>query len=267
MSIPAVFASDYDKTIYFSDRDPQVSPDLIPAVEEFRKLGGLFGFCSGRPADMLESWAENTPSADFTIGSSGARILDSSRKLIYEKHMSLETARALLDFIDETVTGYSIHVNGFFGVLDGTKERYVTEEGFLHMNALEDLYDDELIHDISYRTNTAEDAAVMAEKVNAAFGDRVTAFQNINYIDIVPAGCSKGEGLLRIKELYQAEKAFGIGDAGNDIPLLDDADTSFTFHTSPEHVQAHASLVVDKIEEAVKIASEQVRSWSNVKES
>ena len=70
---------------------------------------------------------------------------------------------------------------------------------------------------------------------------------------MVAKGCSKGTGIEFVKAHYGIDKMCGIGDSFNDLPMLRQADTSFTFDYSAEKVQAEADYVVNTVADAVKI--------------
>ncbi len=53
------------------------------------------------------------------------------------------------------------------------------------------------------------------------------AFQNVNAIDVVKRGCSKGNGILEITKLISDETA-GIGDSYNDLEMFKVVNQSFT---------------------------------------
>ncbi|MDO4621237.1 MAG: HAD hydrolase family protein [Lachnospiraceae bacterium] len=246
-----LFASDFDGTMYFRMQTPPISPEILTAVEELRRQGGVFGFCTGRPTGAIRGFCEGIPEYDFLIGSSGARIVDRNDELIYERHMDKETAKAIYDA--GTSSGYrcAIHVEGrftMFGADPGDMPFASWLSGWEEIG-------NEPIHDVSVLTPSEEAAESFTKEINQVYGADITAFQNVNSIDIVPKGCSKGEGLKLIAEIFGAEHTYGIGDSLNDIPLLDAADDSFTFHTSPAGVQKHAGIVVDTLEEAVRIAA------------
>ena len=59
--------------------------------------------------------------------------------------------------------------------------------------------------------------------------------QNVDAIDVVKKGCSKGQGILRLKELITGETA-GIGDSYNDLEMFKVVDYSFTFDSSPQDI-------------------------------
>jgi (2Fe-2S) ferredoxin len=109
--------------------------------------------------------------------------------------------------------------------------------------------------DLMYYRVKERDAAAIVESVNERFGDFVQAFQNVVEVDIAPRGCSKGKGVLYLRDYMKQHwgtvKLYGIGDSMNDLPLLDAADVSYTFPYAPELVQKRATKVVPTIVDAL----------------
>ncbi|MBQ6915834.1 MAG: HAD hydrolase family protein, partial [Kiritimatiellae bacterium] len=120
-----------------------------------------------------------------------------------------------------------------------------------------------LIHQVSIHNETLEEAAETAAWVNANFGDSVTAFQNVIEVDIAPKGCSKGEGVKRLREWMREQwgdvTLYGIGDSNNDLPLLEEADVSYTFPYAPPELQGRADKVVPTIVDALRDSMEHNR--------
>ena len=108
------------------------------------------------------------------------------------------------------------------------------------------------IYSISLINSTEARATEITLQINQKYND-VQAFQNIDSIDIVAKGCSKGAAILKLKELFHLEKIAGIGDSYNDLPMLEITDTSFTFHQSPLIIQEKAEFIVHNIKEAIDI--------------
>ncbi len=250
----AIFASDFDGTMFFWDRDPHVSPAVKETADAFRENGGLFGYCSGRPAGGIETFAPGVPKGDFIIGSSGARIVDGDHNVIFERHLSLATVDAIVTEGQKKGYSPSVHAGEQFVRFDDNPQfhgfgRYAEEVSELA---------GELIHDVSFRTDSPEEAIESAAYINRVYGEEAVAYPNVESVDIVPKGCSKGNGLKIISEYFGITRTFGIGDSINDIPLLTAAETSFTFKTSPEEVQKEADRLVDYLEEALKYAAEEI---------
>ncbi len=160
-SIPAIFASDFDGTIFFRHNDPQISPDLLPAINLFRSRGGLFGFCSGRPTGAIAGQSEDIPTPDFIIGSSGARIIDQCGQLLFERHFSPELAELLIAYAKQKHATCSVHADGEFCVLQGNFGSYFSDDQIRCIDSLRET-DGQLIHDVSLKTPSFETAAEYA---------------------------------------------------------------------------------------------------------
>lgn len=113
-----------------------------------------------------------------------------------------------------------------------------------------DCIGDEHIFGLSINAVHEQQAKQWTHDLNETYKE-IIAFQNKEYIDIVKRGCSKGEAVKKLKELLHLDMVYGIGDSYNDIPMLESADCSFTFHDSPQIVQEKATHIVSSISEAI----------------
>ena len=184
------------------------------------------------------------------ITSSGSNIVDGSFQEIYRRGVDPEVADALIREMNPKGFRLTLDVNGdicVFRKMDYPGKYYV-------ITGIEDCPEG-LIHQVSIHTESLEDAARYAKWVNDHFGDRVEAFQNVVEIDIAPRGCSKGKGVLLLKEKmeerYGPIRLYGIGDSINDLPLLEASDVSYTFPYAPSEVQQRADYVVETIVDAL----------------
>ena len=66
------------------------------------------------------------------------------------------------------------------------------------------------------------------------------------------AGCSKGTGAARVRELFGIERLGGIGDSYNDLPLIENADIGFTFSGSPQELRDAADEIVLSVSQAIE---------------
>lgn len=69
--------------------------------------------------------------------------------------------------------------------------------------------------------------------------------------------CSKGNGILKLKELLGIDSIAGIGDSYNELPMLDIVDTTFTFHASPYDIREKAKHAVFNLKEVIDILKEE----------
>ena len=74
----------------------------------------------------------------------------------------------------------------------------------------------------------------------------------MRHVDVVAAGCSKGTGIDKVREIFGIERFGGIGDSYNDLPLLEASDISFTFPDSPEELRKAADEIVLSVSDAIE---------------
>lgn len=251
------FISDFDGTLYLTG--PQGSYFLkedLDAIADYQKKGNLFGFCTGRP---LSDLAENIPTGlnpDFCIVSSGAMIvknLDPSRSFS-RKIIDAQIMKEVYSHIEHIGKAY-IHTAGSVFVFKEIGDAMSAKV----QRVLKDPDDILGIESLGLSIGAKDEdrAMMLAEEIKTEFGRYVMPFQNKKYLDIVASDCSKGMGIKEVRNIFGLSDVYSIGDSYNDIPLLKEADHSFTFTNSPEIVKKHADRIVGTVSEAIKIADSQ----------
>lgn len=248
-----VFASDFDGTLYFYKApDPDKLPqESVEKIREYQEAGHLFGLCTGRQVGGLTPFITGHVEPDFFITSSGANIVDRHYEEIRKRGIDPAVAQGIVDLLQPKGFRMTLDVGGdicVFEEMDYPGKYYI-------IHSVDDIPEG-LIHQVSAHTESLEDAAENVALVNELFGDSVTAFQNVVEIDIAPKGCSKGKGVMALREhmkdAYGDFTLFGIGDSINDLPLLEASDVSYTFPYAPEICQRKATKVVDTIVDALE---------------
>ena len=253
-TMPKLFASDFDGTLHFWETDDQylVSPTDTQAILDFQSAGGLFGVCTGRPLLGLTSQTDAAPGLDFSfdfyIATTGAAIFDRNRQLIWNKTIPREVAEELYHLCSPMAKGPD------YALVCAT-ENYWTFAKDIEWPFLQTISSfDEVkgpFYGYAMENESIEIAQEAADMVNERFAGIVQAYVNLASIDVVPAGCSKGTGLLKAAEYYGATLTAGIGDSFNDIELLDAADVAYTFNSADPEMHAHADVLVDHAAEAI----------------
>lgn len=251
-----LFASDFDGTLYMHGKEKGFRKEDLVSIRDFQKNGGLFGVCSGRSLSGIQACTKDAIHFDFYILGTGAQVLDQSGNILWQKVMDIDTAVSLYNpFKDQT------HV-----IFHGERDVYTCEEtGYaqIHISSPEEIIEkNDHIVGLSFGLHSQKEAEEAAERMNHDYAGKAYGYVNINMLDVVPSGCSKGEGLRKATALLHGTGTAGIGDSYNDIPLIDRADTGFTFHRSPQEVQKHADYVVDSVTEALKIIEHTKREQS-----
>ncbi|MGN0845384.1 MAG: HAD-IIB family hydrolase [Kiritimatiellia bacterium] len=237
-------ASDFDGTLFFWNKKPEIAPANIDSIRAFRAAGGRFGICTGRCKRDLFKEIPAHLELDFAIVSSGAMILDSSGRVLRERTLPVELVEEVVSLV-ESKAHIGIQAGG-----DLWSTRPDTPADWHRVSSLRDIPPN-TIHAISASFPSTDEAEQYASILHEKFGGRITAFQNVSILDIVSSDCSKGIAVQFVKGFFPVSRMAGIGDSFNDIPLLRAADVSFTFPTSPPPVQNAASMLVNAFFEAV----------------
>lgn len=257
-------ASDFDGTLFFGiggRMHPlhRFFPRDLRAIEEFRARGGLFGVCTGRPLGAVLADAGRDLSFDFAITSSGACVSDGAGNTLFSREIPDDDVRALLNATrGQTTRPPFIALESGYLVLGGASIPGLPK-GFLKRLRVVSSVDEALsmghggdgVQVISLGFGTQERAARFVAGVGELLGGRVSAFQNLDSVDVVPAGCSKGAGLAIARERLGLGMVGGIGDSFNDLPLLGEADVAYTFNRAAEAVRECADVLVDDVAEAL----------------
>ena len=245
-----VFASDFDGTMYFYKAEVKLPPENVEWIRRYQEAGNLFGLCTGRQVGGLTPFINGLVEPDFYITSTGANIVDRDLKPIFKRGVDRAVADAIVKAVKPKNYRVTLDVEGDICVF--AKMDY---PGFYYVIDCVDNAPPGLIHQLGIHTESPAEAAELSAWVNANFGEHVNAFQNVQEVDVAPLGCTKGKGVLLLRdwmrEHYGEIKLFGIGDSINDLPLIEAADVSYTFPYAPESVQQKATKVVPTIVEAL----------------
>ncbi|MBQ6544323.1 MAG: HAD family phosphatase [Lachnospiraceae bacterium] len=250
-----VFASDFDGTLYFYKADVKLPPENVAMIREYQAAGHLFGLCTGRQVGGLTPFITGFVKPDFFITSSGANIIDGEGNPILKRGVDRSVADILVREMNPKGYRLTLDVEGdicVFAKMDYPGKYYV-------ITGVDDAPKG-LIHQVSIHTESLDDAAAVSAYVNERFSDKVEAFQNVIEVDIAPRGCSKGKGVMALRE-YMKEKLgdfilYGIGDSINDLPLLKASDVSYTFPYAPQICRDTADKVVPTIVDALRDSME-----------
>ena len=237
--------SDFDNTLFFRNTEERFKAQDIFEILFFQKRGGIFGICTGRSPDSIIDTIESFMHPDFIVSVSGALIVDGKGEVLDKHCLDLATTEAIYNrFKDQAKV--VVHADGHVYAL--CKMEYPLQ---IQIESCDELPADR-IYGISMRLPDEEAAAEAVQLVRAEFGDKAAAFQNLVNVDIVAAGCSKGTGAAKAKEMFSIGRMGGIGDSYNDLPLIEAADVGFTFPTAPEALRDAADHIVLSVSQAIE---------------
>lgn len=242
-----IFASDFDGTLYFHDSAEPVRQADLEAIREYQESGGLFGACTGRPVRALTMQSEGLVPFDFYIALTGGTVFDGNLNPIYARELPPDVVRELYDrYARHARDSALVCAADDYWLLGNADARGWPISRAPSFDDLPGPY-----QGMGMETATEQEAIDLAAEINAAYRDVACAYVNLASIDILPAGCSKGTGLLKAAEFYGASLTGGIGDSFNDVPLLASADIAYTFHRCDERVRSEADVLVNHVSEAL----------------
>lgn len=241
--------SDVDHTIYFLDeRDIKNSK----AIKEFRKENTLIA-CSGRGLNgIIETEREMDIQFDHYILLNGAFVADKNKNVLKHKAIDTSCLKGILEILNKECLGVCINDGYDYHLVQGTHDKLSLEkvDTFLdtRVSALA----------VAYRRKDNEFEELLVEcvdKINSNYGEYVTAYKNTKYIDIVPAGCSKGQAINELEKEWELDHKdiFTIGDSENDITMLNNKYVSFTFNSSKTFLKEMVNHVIDEFPECLEI--------------
>ena len=234
-------ASDMDGTLVFKGEIKDID---LKAIKKFQKNGNLFGVCTGRALEMCTRDISKFQ-CDFVICSSGAQIIDHNLNTIYE--LTIQYAD-----IEEIFNDYQKYTTEV--IIQANNTGYMYNQSYYAMKAFYDIHEfkDAKIYGISLVFDGMEETMRVAEDLKVRY-PHLAGHVNGPSIDIVDASCSKGVAIKRLKEELGIDIIGGIGDSYNDETMLEAADISFSFPSSPESTRAKATHIVENVAEALEI--------------
>jgi Cof subfamily protein (haloacid dehalogenase superfamily) len=247
-----LFATDLDGTLV--ENHTTISDDNIKQIERLKAQNHILAIATGRGYDHVALIQERyNMDVDYLILLNGALIIDKHSQVIRHSVIPNETIEEIInEFYNEEWEAY--FSTGFKGFRFSKHGESSSKSGRSYIENTEDLKEEKIsIVGIKHKKENIELVEEICKKINSKFGDVVTAYRNVSYIDIVPAGCSKGNGIdyVKKKENIKDKNAYAIGDSWNDATMFDSVENSFTFERAEKELQRRAKYIVETVAECI----------------
>lgn len=270
MNAYRMIALDIDGTLLNSKKE--VTPACAEAVREAAAAWKTVVFCTGRAVSELEEFFPLLPDIRWAVFASGAGLYDiEKRKTFAMRGIPRPDADAVLalaktkDLMPQLVIGdrdviQSSHMERLehfhMGIYRPLYERAMTLVPDVYAYAAacrEDFLKINLYHaDPQERVRTRRQLEHLSmEKV----------YSEVSSLECSAMGVSKGSGLLRLCDVLRvpASACIAVGDADNDIPMIQAAGLGVAMGNAAENVRAAAGRVVadcdhDGCAEAIRLA-------------
>jgi Cof subfamily protein (haloacid dehalogenase superfamily) len=247
-----LFATDLDGTLLENHRF--ITEDNYRHIQKLETLNHCFAIATGRGYDRVEFLIEEYKlNVDYFILLNGALIIDKHNKVIKHEFIPSEVLEAIVvEFYNKD---WLMHFGtGFQSFKFNEEDGSIFNPNDIVIEDVKDLRKENIsMTGMSYKKEDVKYVDEICNKINSRFGDVIVAYRNVNYIDIVPVGCSKGSGVeyVKVKENIVERNTFAIGDSWNDVSMFDSVEHSFTFHRAEKELQSKAKYVVDSVAECI----------------
>ena len=240
-----LLSTDIDGTLLFN---AAISQDDLDAMTRWRDAGNLLVPNTGRSVAALHSALSGSDLAfDYSVLYTGAALIGPDYGVLEARTLPDSFAEEILDML-EGETGVTVFVT----TLDGDLQLY---DSIGSDTALLTLFSRASRADLAGRTVVGvplriADPVLLARvqaEIGRRWGDAAVAFRNQDFLDVVPAGSSKGAGLASLVGLLVADdgpcrgeriETWSIGDSWNDISMHEAADHAVAMNDSPPEVLA-----------------------------
>ncbi len=224
-----IVALDLDDTLL--NRDLQITPRTVSALQECARRGIYVVLCSGRAENGILPYVRQlniagTQAGRYIIAMNGATIYDMHRReQIYTRTVPsdillqayrMASRHDLACQVYDASTIYPSRDNEWSRVdvkLCGLKMQVVSNfEQFISRG-----------HSKMVIPGEPEKVAVLQEELKAAFGDRAVVFTSKPFfLEVMPPHCGKGEALTHLAGVLNLppETTMGFGDSMNDESMI-----------------------------------------------
>lgn len=255
MSKYKLIAFDMDGTLLNSEK--QISERTLEAVDRAFDAGKEVILSTGRCVAELREYFKRIPGLRYVVCSSGAILYDvKEEKILYSNSISTELAEKILTeskkedlmvhllAIESIVQKKDIPQMERFGmgVYRPMYEKVTTQ--------VDDIYEYYKEHPFEVpKLNLYHATAEGRERTRKRLAglDLVLADAEKTALECSATGVTKGTGLLRLCEHLgiEPEETIAVGDADNDLNILETAGLAIAVGNANEHVKAVAAVVVN----------------------
>lgn len=254
-----ILISDIDGTLI---RDNQsLSEKNWQSMREFQKQGHKIALCTGRNHFEIQ-WVLDVIDIpyDYLILNNGAQILDKEHHVLYEKLMDEKTGKDVLDYLSQFKEIMIFYSDGevSYGCVDGHCIERITESGKKVDASFSDLYQKATGFEIisfQQENHQMDTVKTCYDYIEKHWNQTLSIYYNLQCVDIVAKGCSKGQGLQWLCQHLgiQHEDIYAVGDSYNDLSMLEKAKWGYTFVYAHEDIKSiiprHVHYVYEIIEE------------------
>lgn len=255
MSKYKVIAFDMDGTLLNSRK--QISEHTLEAINRAFDAGKEVILSTGRCVAELREYFKRIPRLRYVVCSSGAILYDvKEEKILYSNSISIELAEKIL--AESKKEDLMVHLLAIESIV---QKKDIPQMERFGMGAyrpmyekvttqVDDIYEYYKEHPFEVpKLNLYHATTEGREKTRKRLAglDLVLADAEKTALECSATGVTKGTGLLRLCEHLgvEPEETIAVGDADNDLNILETAGLAIAVGNANEHVKAVAAVVVN----------------------
>ena len=245
-----VLASDLDGTLVHQN---VLGDENKNALKKFTSSGGFFIISTGRPYDSVDKLVKNHDlKVDYFVLLNGALITDKNGVSLFQESISYNNVEKILEMVNDYDTITSLQTGYKSYLLKGVP---LFENDFEKINSLDEISHKNIsLISLIFKDYDIDELDKICDSINKKFGEDIVCYRNTFCIDVVPKGCSKGEGVKFVceRENIDYSDLYTIGDSFNDISMFNITENSFTFTECEEGVKKYANNIVNSFSDCVE---------------
>ncbi len=246
---------DLDDTLL--DKEKNIKQRDLEAIEKLQRAGVQVAYASGRNVREVELVVPKMPGVFHRICQNGAFVYAHPMELIYEGYFDAELA------LDIYRTGQESNTHCFGGT---AQEMYSPDNSFRYPEQqlpkgrvfaprMEQLIGRDVLPSKFCFLGEQAELRRLKQVMLSRFSGQVDAFISGSYLDIMPTGVNKGNGIRRLTEHLGMDlsEVACIGDSENDVPMFKLVSHSFVMMGASLGVRAKAKLEVSSVSQAIDL--------------
>ncbi len=261
-----LFVSDLDGTLFYhnDENNFSISDENLFAINDFVSDGNIFAIATARSREFHKDLIEMLGFVPPFICDNGATVITHDYK-VKETNLTFHDFKRIDDYLVNN------NINGFVGTY--LNKRYYTSnqdnypfkrndigfrgrEGFLSksINLQETNYELDKVCSRLLVLIHPENMEKVKEDIRDLFKeDYEIVSSDIDNIDIVRKGCSKGNGIRILQEYYgiSFNNSGAIGDSENDISMFDEVKYSYAMDNAIPITKSKAKQTIESVGKAI----------------
>lgn len=238
-----ILFSDFDGTLI--DNQQEISSQNKEKMRQLQQAGHLIAICTGR--NLLEFQKDNQfydfP-FDYIVLNNGGHIVDKHFQTLYENVISHDVGVDILEHTLKYPDMWSYFFDGEhnYSYKDGqTYNHGVVGQPQIDVDYIEAFHQASHFQIICFhQDNKGIDMSQQCfNYIQLHHSQNVEACFNQYFVDVVPSGCSKGEGMKHLLSLIHQDidSVYAIGDSYNDLSMIKAADYGYTFDYAHDDIK------------------------------